>query len=212
MLETRPVRPDEHHAVADLVAVTYLDEGWADTSYEPVMRDVADRAAHATVLVALLDDRLVGTVTVALGGPYAEHAGPGEAVIRMLCTYPDARGHGAGRALVAAGLALAREADCTAVRLSTQAPMDAARAVYEGFGFVRDATHDWEPVPGLQLLGYVLPLTEAPWCGHCGVAGVQHDSPLDPPRYCTRCRRRMVVQVHPTGWSARCVEHGTVTG
>ena len=22
---------------------------------------------------------------------------------------------------------------------------------------------------------------------------------------------RMVVQVHPTGWSARCVEHGTVT-
>ncbi len=31
---------------------------------------------------------------------------------------------------------------------------------------------------------------------------------LEPPRYCTRCRRRMVVQVVPTGWTARCSEHG----
>ncbi len=31
---------------------------------------------------------------------------------------------------------------------------------------------------------------------------------LEPPRYCPACRRRMVVQVTPTGWSARCVEHG----
>ena len=25
-----------------------------------------------------------------------------------------------------------------------------------------------------------------------------------------KCGRRMVVQVTPTGWSARCVEHGTI--
>jgi len=35
---------------------------------------------------------------------------------------------------------------------------------------------------------------------------------LEPPRYCPSCRRRMVVQVLPTGWTARCVEHGTRTG
>jgi hypothetical protein len=35
---------------------------------------------------------------------------------------------------------------------------------------------------------------------------------LEPPRYCTHCDRRMVVQVTPGGWSARCVEHGTLTG
>ena len=34
---------------------------------------------------------------------------------------------------------------------------------------------------------------------------------LEPPRYCTRCRRRMTVQVLPCGWSARCVEHGVLT-
>lgn len=35
---------------------------------------------------------------------------------------------------------------------------------------------------------------------------------LEPPRYCGRCRRRMVVQVLPLGWSARCTQHGTRTG
>ena len=35
---------------------------------------------------------------------------------------------------------------------------------------------------------------------------------LDPPRFCGHCRRRMVVQVTPTGWTARCVEHGTTSG
>ncbi len=209
MLEIRPVREAEYDAVADLVAVTYLAEGWADPGYEPVMRDVAHRAAHATVLVALLDQVVVGSVTLALGGPYAERSAPGEAVIRMLCTLPAARGHGAGRALVAACLDAAREARVGTVRLSTQGPMDAARRIYEGFGFTRDPSGDWEPVPGLMLLGYVLELR---WCGHCGEPGVEHPSPLDPPRFCTRCRRRMVVQVHPTGWSARCVEHGTLTG
>ncbi|HEU0089375.1 MAG TPA: hypothetical protein VFQ77_17325 [Pseudonocardiaceae bacterium] len=31
---------------------------------------------------------------------------------------------------------------------------------------------------------------------------------LEPPRYCPRCARRMVVQVTPAGWSARCSVHG----
>lgn len=35
---------------------------------------------------------------------------------------------------------------------------------------------------------------------------------LEPPRYCAQCRRRMVVQVVPTGWTATCVEHGTLSG
>jgi hypothetical protein len=32
---------------------------------------------------------------------------------------------------------------------------------------------------------------------------------LEPPRFCPDCRRRMKVQVVPTGWTATCVEHGT---
>lgn len=31
---------------------------------------------------------------------------------------------------------------------------------------------------------------------------------LDVPRYCQVCGRRMVVQVRPDGWLARCSRHG----
>lgn len=33
---------------------------------------------------------------------------------------------------------------------------------------------------------------------------------LAPPRYCGVCRRRMIVQVRPDGWWARCSRHGPV--
>ncbi|WP_198653411.1 biotin synthase auxiliary protein BsaP [Actinocorallia populi] len=53
------------------------------------------------------------------------------------------------------------------------------------------------------------------YCEHCGEAG-EHAAclralRLEPPRFCARCRRRMVVQVTPRGWTARCAEHGTLT-
>lgn len=35
---------------------------------------------------------------------------------------------------------------------------------------------------------------------------------LEPPRFCPDCARRMVVQVHPAGWAARCSRHGERTG
>ena len=53
------------------------------------------------------------------------------------------------------------------------------------------------------------------YCGHCGepADARSHDTcaerlRLEPPRFCGQCRRRMVVQVTPTSWTARCVEHG----
>lgn len=214
----RTARPDDHDAVAELTARVYLDEGYGDEQYVPQLRAVADRAQTATVLLAEDGDRLLGTVTVATrGGDWAEQAVPGEAVIRMLVVDPDARGSGAGAALVQACLDAARADGCTLVRLSSQDAMTAAHRLYERAGFVRTPSFDWSPVPGLQLRTYALPL--APWCGQCGQAltpeghaPCRRAAALDPPRYCAQCRRRMVVQVTPTAWSARCVEHGTRTG
>lgn len=33
---------------------------------------------------------------------------------------------------------------------------------------------------------------------------------LEPPRFCGACGRRMIVQVRPDGWSAKCSRHGQV--
>ncbi|MCV7256475.1 hypothetical protein H7J86_30305 [Mycobacterium hackensackense] len=31
---------------------------------------------------------------------------------------------------------------------------------------------------------------------------------LEPPRFCAECGRRMIVQVRPDGWWAKCSRHG----
>ena len=60
---------------------------------------------------------------------------------------------------------------------------------------------------------------DALYCGFCGQELTAHEesrcvgarrSAIEPPRYCAHCARRMVVQVTPTGWTARCSRHGEV--
>lgn len=33
---------------------------------------------------------------------------------------------------------------------------------------------------------------------------------LEPPRFCAACGRKMIVQVRPDGWWAKCSRHGSV--
>ncbi|MEV0543359.1 hypothetical protein OHA85_01125 [Nocardia salmonicida] len=33
---------------------------------------------------------------------------------------------------------------------------------------------------------------------------------LEPPRFCEQCGRRMVVQISPDGWWAKCSRHGVI--
>lgn len=35
---------------------------------------------------------------------------------------------------------------------------------------------------------------------------------MEPPRYCSQCRRRLKVQVTPLGWTAECSRHGLTEG
>jgi hypothetical protein len=48
-----------------------------------------------------------------------------------------------------------------------------------------------------ELAGTVV--TEVPMAARLG---------LEPPRFCAKCGRRMVVQVRPDGWRATCSRHG----
>lgn len=77
--------------------------------------------------------------------------------------------------------------------------------------------------PNQQLLQALLcgdpPLFD-PYSGQNIAECEQHGTPLklhrgavaglDVPRFCQLCGRRMVVQVRPDGWQARCSRHGAV--
>lgn len=205
--------------MGELTVLAYLTDGFGSPAYAESLRDAAGRAAAGNLLIAVRpeDERLLGTVSLfAAGTPYAELAEPGEMEIRMLAVDPAARRSGVGSALAAACVHRARAARSTGIRLSTQAAMAAAHRIYERLGFRRTPDLDWSPVPGGTLLTYALELDAATtYCDRCGgqLADDTHDQcrryrELEPPRYCRHCGCRLVVQITPRGWTARCPRHG----
>ena len=163
----RRAAPGDYTPLGEITAGAYLDDGLLDfgesDSYLGELRNVAKRAAAAEVLVAAEGTRLLGGVTfVPQGGPMADIARAGEAEIRMLAVTKDARGKGAGAALVRACLDRARTTPgCMRVVLSTQSSMHAAHRIYERLGFTRAPERDWNPIPELDdimLLAYELTL------------------------------------------------------
>ncbi|MEV7193414.1 GNAT family N-acetyltransferase [Streptomyces sp. NPDC093510] len=166
----RRAHPEEYAALGDLTAQAYLDDGHldygAEDRYLPVLRDVAGRAAHAEILVAVADqpvggaaDGLLGGVTfVPAGGPMADIARDGETEIRMLAVAHAARGRGVGEILVRACVQRSRDAGRDRLVLSSSPSMRTAHRLYERLGFVRTPERDWCPLPDLPLRTYALTL------------------------------------------------------
>jgi ribosomal protein S18 acetylase RimI-like enzyme len=155
------VRPARPHDLADAGAVTeaaYRAAGLAVGGYVDALRDAGRRADEAELLVAVdAGGAVVGSVTFCpAGSRWRELARDDEAELRMLAVRPDAQRLGVGRALTAACVDRARELGFGALVLSTPSVAPAAHRLYEGIGFTRDPTRDWSPVPGVELLGYVL--------------------------------------------------------
>ncbi|MFJ3666310.1 GNAT family N-acetyltransferase [Streptomyces sp. NPDC090106] len=162
----RAAHPTEYGTLGEITAQAYLQDGLLafggeDDWYLHELRDVAKRAAGAEVLVAVDRDRVLGGVTyVPAPGPLSDLAAPDEAEIRMLAVAREARGRGAGEALVRACVERARAAGRTGLVLSTQPSMRAAHRVYGRLGFVRAPARDWRPIEGddFTLLAYQLTL------------------------------------------------------
>lgn len=143
-----------------IAAEAYLAAGLLDNAdgYEERLRDAADRAANAELLVAVdADGTVLGSVTVALPGTkYAQITREGELEFRMLTTAVAAQGRGVGQALTQAVLDRAREQGCRRVVLCTTPDNVKSQRLYARLGFQRLPERDWEPMPGLRLLAFGL--------------------------------------------------------
>ncbi|MEU2251678.1 GNAT family N-acetyltransferase [Nocardia xishanensis] len=160
----RTATPEEYAAIGELTVDVYVGEGYvpAGSPYAVELADTVRRAAAAQVLVAVHDDRVIGSLTVArYGMPYAEIAGPGELEFRMLAVDKRARGLGAGTALVRTVIELAAAESCEAVALTTMPAMVDARRIYDRFGFVAVPERDWTTPAGELLTVLRLDLAES---------------------------------------------------
>ncbi len=141
----RLAEPAEYVRVGSLTIDAYralpVDHLWG--GYDTHILDTASRAKDADVLVAVVDEVVVGSVTYVHdpASPWREWTEADEVQFRLLAVDPGARGRGAGGALVRACLARAVAAERTIV-IHTTPWMDVARRMYERLGFVRRPDRD----------------------------------------------------------------------
>jgi GNAT superfamily N-acetyltransferase len=132
-----------------------------EPSYEHELRDISAKlAGGALVAVAVVDDRVVGGVTYVpdAANVFAEFDDPDAAGFRHLAVDPDVQSTGAGRALVAWCVEQARAAGKKRIIIHSTPWMTRAHEIYLRNGFERRTDLDWQPLPDVPLMGFVLDL------------------------------------------------------
>jgi putative acetyltransferase len=104
---------------------------------------------YDAILVARDGEEIVGCVALRL-------VEEGACEMKRLYVRPSARGSGAGRALVEASIARARELGYTTMRLDTLPRMDTARALYVSLGFRPIERYNDNPIEGVLFFELLL--------------------------------------------------------
>jgi ribosomal protein S18 acetylase RimI-like enzyme len=160
----RDARPAELAEIGDLRVAAYEAGGFLEDAshYGETLRTLGrDGSGQILAAVGEPTGQILGTVMLQLW-PDAGHVvrGADEAEVRALAVAPEARGRGAGRALLQAVTGRARASGVRHLLLCTQTTMLAAQHLYTEGGFRRLPERDWSPVPGFTLLAYGLLLSD----------------------------------------------------
>jgi putative acetyltransferase len=136
-----PIRPEDDEAVAGIIRTVMAELGASGPGFALHDAEVSAMfAAYARPGAAYFVLEEAGRV-VGGGGVAPLEGGDGEtAELRKMYLLPEARGKGAGRALLRRCLEAARALGYARVYLETFTGMDAARRLYEATGF--------RPLPG----------------------------------------------------------------
>ncbi len=128
----RKATNDDCEAVVDLVRSCLAEFGRTldEDDYDKELFDIENGYAGGAFLVAVSNERIVGTAGLA----YVE---PGVAMLNKMYIHPDCRGMGIGRNLLNGILAAAEEAGFRKIVLETLREMAAAQSLYESVGFRR---------------------------------------------------------------------------
>ena len=159
-MRTRRARPEDLAAVGDVTVAAYAEFTGDNTDgYVHHLRDAATRDREAELWVATPDDsdQILGSVTICPpGSAWREISEETEGEFRMLAVAPEARGLGAGTALLDLVIGHFWAAGAPRIVMSTLPSMRAAHRIYERAGFVRLPARDWAPAPGVDLIAYCL--------------------------------------------------------
>jgi len=163
-MKTRRAEPADYDAIARLTVAAYRADGQLTTEvggYAGVLADVAGRAEHGEILVAVDDagTPLGAVMFVEPGSEYSELSRDDEAEFRMLAVDPEAQRRGVARALVRACLDRAAELGRSAVVICSRDFAKPAHRLYQSMGFVRLPERDWSPMDGVTLLAFLCPVS-----------------------------------------------------
>lgn len=163
-LVVRLAQPSDDAAIGEVLVQGYVT-AYARKMPEVVvgegrrsdLRDVAKKRAVATVLVAELDGRVVGTVALwRPGAPGSEAWLPEAADLRHLAVHPDFQGRGFAGPLLDEAERIARDDwRCAAVCLHTRRGNAGVARLYRARGYVRMPEGDLT-YPEVALEAYAL--------------------------------------------------------
>ena len=158
-LQVRKLQPDDDAAAAGSIvqdAYFRLPGYPRDDEYDRLLADVATRAGDASVVVALLDGRLVGCLTYVadMDNPHGEFIDADAASFRYFGVHPSVQGCGVGEAMVQWCIDTARGDGRQRLRIHTLESMPGAQRLYLRMGFLRDPDNDedWDGIKGLAFV------------------------------------------------------------